>query len=190
MKELDINSAFMFPFNRWKGMLNVLWFFLPIIGWFALYGYGIRIIKGFLKDKFKELPSFKFGDDLVFGFWMFLKAIPFIAAYVIAFGILGFITSFIGTDWITSLLDVFVQMFVIPILAINFFKKETIDSFFEFKILKYVFSNFGEYIMVLLKSFALALIYILMIIILVGFPALTFTQNIFMADFYRRRVKR
>jgi hypothetical protein len=43
--------------------------------------------------------------------------------------------------------------------------------------------------MAILKSILLSLIFLVMIIILVGIPAGTFTKNIFLADFYRRRVK-
>ena len=39
------------------------------------------------------------------------------------------------------------------------------------------------------KSIGLGLIFFLMMIILVGIPAGSFTKNIFLADFYGRRVK-
>ena len=65
----------------------------------------------------------------------------------------------------------------------------TVNSFFEFRIMKYVFNNLGDYIMVLLKSILLGLIFFIMWIVLVGLPAGTFTKNIFLADFYRRRIK-
>jgi hypothetical protein len=38
----------------------------------------------------------------------------------------------------------------------------------------------------MLKSLALQLIFLVMIIVLVGIPAGAFTKNIFIADFYRR----
>ena len=41
MKNLTFGEAFKYPFNRWKGMLNILWVLLPIFGWFALGGYGV-----------------------------------------------------------------------------------------------------------------------------------------------------
>lgn len=183
MKPLDFEAGFKYPFRRFTGLFNLLWFFLPIIGWLALYGYSIRIVKHFIKGDFKELPEFKFGKSLNLGFFMLIKFIPFWVVYMtllsamkeISFGFLG---SF------------FLAIFVVPILTINFFNKETVGSCFEFKKLNMVFDNMGDYIIAMLKSFALCIIFVLMIIILVGLPALAFTKNIFIADFYRRYNKR
>ena len=71
----------------------------------------------------------------------------------------------------------------------NFFKKETIESLFEFKKVNAVFDNFMEYIVVVLKSIALQIIFLIMIIVLVGIPAGSFTKNIFFADFYGKYCK-
>ena len=184
MEILDFKSAFSYPFNRAKGMLNILWVFLPIIGWLALLGYTVRIIKEFLDGKFTKLPEMKFGKDLEFGFLMFVKSLPFAIAYSVAMAIVGFISP-----GLQSIVDFLLSLFVIPILGINFFKKETVGSYFEFGVVKAVFTNLGDYIVAILKSIGLAIIFIIMCVILVGFPALSFTQNIFLADFYRRNVK-
>lgn len=183
MDKLDFKTAFKYPFNRAKGMLNFLWIFLPIIGWFALVGYGIRIIQEFSKGKFKQLPALKFESDLKLGFFMFLKSLPFVLSYIVVLIILHAIDSRLG------LIRIFIEIFAIPILAINFMNKQTISSFFEFGILKSVFNNLGDYVVVILKSILLALIFFIMWIVLVGIPAGSFTKNIFLADFYRRRVK-
>ncbi len=184
MKELNFKTAFKYPFNRSKGMLNILWIFLPIIGWFALGGYSIRIIQEFIKGKFKELPKFKFTNDLKLGFMMFLKSIPFILVYIIFNILISMINIWFGLS-----IRVLISIFLLPILFVNFFNKETIRSLFEFKIIKYVFNNLEDYITVLLKSILLGLIFLIMIIVLIGFPAGAFTKNIFLADFYRRRIK-
>jgi len=181
LKPLGFKTAFHYPFNRSKRMWNILWLLVPIIGWFALIGYGVRIIQGFIKGKFKELPIFHFKKDLKLGFFMFLKAIPFILACMVVFGIL----SLLKLGFISTLIEIF----IIPILGINFIKKMTIGSFFEFKILKAVFTHFGDYVVAVLKSILLVIVFAFMCIILVGIPALFFTDNIFLADFYRRRVK-
>ena len=184
MANLNFKTAFKYPFNRAKGMWNVLWILLPIIGWFALGGYGVRIIQEFIKGQFKELPVFKFESDLKLGFWMFLKALPFVILYAVISAVLT------KTDyWAASLVDVLIAIFIVPILTINFMCKETIESYFDFKILKSVFNNLGDYIVALLKSILLGIVFVVMIIILVGIPASAFSKNIFMADFYRRRVK-
>ena len=182
MKSLDFNTAFKYPFNRAKAMWNILWLFLPIIGWFALGGYGIRIVKEFSQGKFKKLPVLKFKSDLKLGFMMFLKALPFIFVYI---GLMLILTLI--NDWLRLSIDTLLKILVVPMLTINFFNKETVASLFEFKILKAVFNNFGDYLMTILKSIGLALIFFAMWIILVGIPAGSFTKNIFLADFYRRR---
>jgi len=68
--------------------------------------------------------------------------------------------------------------------------KGTVRSFFEFRIIKAVFSNFEDYVMAILKSILLIFIFLLMTVILVGFPAVSFIKNIFLVDFYRRNVSR
>jgi len=181
---IDFGAAFKYPFNRAKGMLNILWVLLPIFGWFALGGYGVRIVQEFSKGQFKKLPIFKFGSDMKLGFFMFLKAIPFILAYMVVLAIVSF-----SDVWTGTVIRVFLELFALPILFINFMNKETIGSLFEFRIIKYVFTNLGDYLMTIIKSIFLMLVFIIMIIILVGIPAGAFTKNIFLADFYRRNVK-
>ena len=184
MAELNFKTAFKYPFNRAKAMLNILWILLPIFGWFALGGYCVRIIQEFSKGKFKQLPVLKFGSDMKLGFFMFIKSLPFVLAYIVVVGILGKTNPVV-----MGLAEFFLGFFVIPILTINFLNKETIGSFFEFEILKSVFNNLGDYIVAVLKSILLGIIFLIMIIVLVGLPAGVFTQNMFLADFYRRRVK-
>ena len=188
-KRLNFETAFKYPFNRLVGMWNVLWLLLPIFGWFAFGGYTIRIVQEFTKGKFKEVPKMKFGDDFKLGFFMFLKAIPFGIAYLVLLFIIGKILSALGLVWLVTLINAFFALLVVPVLAINFMKKERVDAFFEFKKVKPVFENFGDYIVALLKSIALGIIFCVLSIILIGIPAGAFTKNIFIADFYYRKVK-
>jgi len=181
---LDFGVAFKYPFNRAKGMLNIFWIFLPIVGWFALMGYSVRIIQGFTRGEFKELPVMKFEEDFSLGLMMFLKSLPFIIAYMIIIGILTGINKNLG-----NLVNFLLAFLLIPLLSINFFKKETVASFFEFDILKHVFANFGDYVLTLLKCLGIALIFGVLSLVLVGIPAGQFTKSIFLADFYRRHVK-
>jgi len=192
MKKLDFKTAFKYPFNRAKGMWNILWILLPIFGWFALGGYGVRIVKEFIKGKFKRLPSFKFKSDLKLGFAMFIKFIPFVVVYSLLLLGVERVASFLNIKnqkLLVNLVKVFLELFIVPILAINFFNKETISSLFEIEILKSVFTNFDDYAVTLLKSILLSIIFLIMWMVLVGIPAGTFTKNMFLADFYRRRVK-
>lgn len=183
MSALKFSDAFKYPFNRAVGMLNILWILLPIIGWFPLGGYGIRIVKEFSKGRFKKLPKFSFGSDFSLGFFMFLKAIPLVLVYVIVSSLLEKM-SIVG-----GVVQILIAIFILPMLFINFFNKETIKSSFDLKVVKPVFNNLGDYIMAILKSILLTIIFLIMIIVLVGIPAGQFTKNIFMADFYRRHVR-
>ncbi|MBI2136803.1 DUF4013 domain-containing protein [Candidatus Woesearchaeota archaeon] len=181
---LDFKTAFKYPFNRPIGMLNILWLLLPILGSFANYGYLVVIIRQFLNNDFKELPEFNFKDNLSLGFFMFLKTIPFILVFVVIQAISTMFNPLIGI-----LVILFISLFILPILYINFIKNGTVGSFFDFNAIVPVFNNFGEYLIVLLKTVGLAILFLLMVLILVGFPAMIFTQNIFYADFYRKYVK-
>jgi hypothetical protein len=180
---LKFGEAFKYPFNRAAGMLNILWILLPIIGWLALIGYVIRIVKGFVKGNFQKLPLFDFGANLKLGFFMLLKFIPFIFALMVVNGVISMVPviGFLGV--------LFVDMFIVPILVINFFNRETISSSFDFSKIHFVFDNFGDYVLAILKSIGLSLVFLLLFIILVGIPGQIFTKNIFLADFYRRCVK-
>ena len=182
-KKLEFNTAFKYPFNRPKGMLNILWILLPIVGWFALGGYCVRIIQEFCKGRYKQLPLFNFKSDMKLGFFMFFKAIPFVAVYFIFMILLEFIDPLLG------LTRIFTDLFIVPLLSINFLKKEKVSAYFEFRILKAVFNNFGDYCIALLRSIGLGLLFILLWVVLVGLPAGAFTQHMFLSDFYRRRVK-
>lgn len=181
--ELMFKAAFKYPFNRARRLWNILWFLLPIIGWFVLFGYAIDIVKYFLKGNFKELPKMEFGRDLKLGFFMFFKGLPFFLAYMAVTIAISFVPG------IGILFNLFTGFFVVPMMTINFFKKQTVDSYFEFKKLKPVFTEIEDYVVMLLKSIGLSLVFLLMFLILVGIPAGVFTKYIFFADFYRRYIK-
>ncbi|NOQ37880.1 DUF4013 domain-containing protein [archaeon] len=165
-------------------MLNALWILLPIFGWFALMGYTIRIVNEFLEGKFEQLPTMQFGSDMKLGFMMFLKALPFAIVYMIVLGVVGIISYDLS-----QIMNFLFSCFVIPLLGVNFMKKQTVEAYFEFGVLTAMKENLGDYIVMILKTYALAIIFGLMILVLVGFPALMFTSSIFIADFYRRYVK-
>jgi hypothetical protein len=186
-KKLQFKTAFNYPFAKGIRMWNILWILVPFFGWFALGGYIVRINKEFLEGKYEKLPMMDFSSDLKLGFIMFLKAIPFILVYIIVLSVLENILG--AAQGLYKLIELFVNFFITPILALNFVKKMTVDSFFEFSKLKYVFDNFTDYLITLLKAIGLFAVFAIMCVVLIGIPALAFTQDIFMADFYRRKVK-
>lgn len=190
MNKITFTQAFKYPFNRAKGMWNILWILVPFIGWFALGGYSVRITQEFLKGEFEKLPVFSFTSDLNLGFNMFLKVLPFGLAYAAVNAILGGIGSMNeSVDAVMTIVSFGIDLFALPILFINFMRKMTIESCFEFDLVKVVFANMTDYLEAILKTIGLQVIFLIMSIVLVGIPAGSFTKNIFLADFYRRNVK-
>jgi hypothetical protein len=211
--EVSFETALKYPFNKKVRLLNILWLFLPIIGWFALGGYSIVIVRSFLNAEFKEVPEFNFGSNLSLGFFMFLKSLPF----AICYGILSTLVSFIPLGF---LIQIFLGFFIVPILAINFFKHATIESYFEFDKVNVVFDNFVDYLVATLKGIGLGIVLLFLPLVALGgfaffsqnlmagnsivtillfvlmvclffifLPANFYTKHIFIADFYRRNVK-
>lgn len=124
-------------------------------------------------------------DDLKLGFLMFLKSLPFMFLYAILIvGVLYFVN-----ETAAETLNLLICFFVLPILMINFFRKQTIESYFEFSILKHVVGNLGDYLVTMIKQYALSIIFMILIFLLVGIPALYVTGSIFVANFYGRRVE-
>lgn len=183
MKTLEFKQAFHYPFNRAKGLLNGLWILLPIIGWFALIGYGVRIVNEFIAGKYKQLPEMKFVSDLKLGFIMFIKMIPGLIVITV---ISQFLSDISAAGAIAS---VGLAILVYPVLIINFIKKQDWKAMFELEKTKYVFNNMEEYLVAFLKDVVLQIIFLIMIIVLVGIPCSLFTKNIFLANFYGKYVK-
>ncbi len=185
MKKLELEKAFIYPFARKMGLLNALWILLPIIGWWALFGYKIKILREVMSGKVKQLPEFNFFEELQEGFFMFFKFVPFMVACVLFFGLLHQISAPIAV-----LAQIILGMLLLPILYLNFVKKGTVASAFEIKLINNVWDNLGDYLWTLLKCFFLGMINLFLFLFLIGIPASLFTKNIFLADFYKRNVKK
>lgn len=184
MNTLDFKTAFHYPFSRPKGLWNIFWIFVPIFGWFALGGFWLRLVQEFSQGKFTKLPLFSAVDDFKFGIIMFVKALPFMICYGIAIYILTALNPLMA-----QLINIVFEILCLPIIAIHFINKETVASYFDFKVINSVFNNLGDYVVAMLKTIGLGIIFLIMCIVLVGIPASLFSSYIFMADFYRRNVK-
>ncbi|RKZ29109.1 hypothetical protein DRQ27_06230 [bacterium] len=107
MEELPVKEALLYTFvsRRWaaKMLTILLLLFVPILGWFVVYGYFAKILKSWSEKK-HELPPFSgFFGMFTLGFYLFviaaiigvigfiLKSIPSLG-YILAFawGILSF----------------------------------------------------------------------------------------------------
>ena len=100
-------------------------------------------------------------------FITFVKALPFYIVYAVVIFAATYVSPNLG-----SLIELLLGFFVIPILAVNFFRKQTIESFFEFDLLNVVKDNLGEYVMAVLKQYALVIVFAILSIVLIGIPAI------------------
>ncbi|AKB78975.1 hypothetical protein MSHOH_2492 [Methanosarcina horonobensis HB-1 = JCM 15518] len=185
IETISFSEAFKYPFKIPKRLLYILLLIIPIIGWFALFGYIVRLINEFIEGRYEGLIKLDFTEDLKLGFMVFLKALPFYIVYMIILFAAMYVNEAFG-----NLVNLLLGFFVIPMLAVNFFRKQTVESFFEFDILKVVRDNIGEYIITILKQYALAIIFAVLSIVLIGIPAIFFTNSIFIANMYGRLVEK
>lgn len=185
IETISFSEAFKYPFKTPARLLYILLLIVPIIGWLALFGYIVRLVNEFIEGRYEGLIKLDFMEDLKLGFMVFLKALPFYIVY----SIILFATTYVN-ETLGSLINLVLGFFVIPMLAVNFFRKQTVESFFEFDVLNVVRDNFGEYVITVLKQYALVIIFMVLSVVLVGIPAMFFTNSIFVANMYGRLVER
>lgn len=178
IETLSLSDAFKYPFKNPIRLLYALLLIIPILGPLTIWGYVVRLVNEFIEGRYDEPVKLDIIEDLKLGIIMFLKAIPFIVASMILF----LVASYINTTLVIIFL--LLEMFIAPILIVNFFRKQTIESLFEFDILKVVKDNFGDYIVAFLKQLVLSIIFLILSFILIGIPALYFTNSIFIANLY------
>jgi hypothetical protein len=157
---------------------------IPILGWLVLFGYIVRLINEFIEGRYKEPIDLDLIEDMKLGTITFLKALPFYISYSVAIFIITYISATLG-----SIINLLLAFFVIPLLAVNFFRKQTIESFFEFDILNVVKDNLEDYIITVLKQYVVTITFAILSIILIGIPAMIFTNSIFIAGFYRNYIE-
>jgi len=184
METISFSDAFKYPFRTPKRLLYVLWLFIPVLGWLILFGYGVRLVNEFIEGRYEGLIKLDFMEDLKLGFITFLKALPFYILYIAIVFAATFVNETLG-----NLVNFLLGFFVVPILVVNFFRKQTIESFFEFQLLDIVRGNLGDYIIAVLKQYALIIIFAILSIVLIGIPAIFFTNSIFIANLYGRLVE-
>jgi hypothetical protein len=184
IETISLSDAFKYPFKDPKKLLYALLLLIPILGWLVLFGYIVRLVNEFIEGRYEEPLDIDLMEDLKLGAITFVKALPFYIVYAVVIFAINYISPNLG-----SLIELMLGFFVIPILAVNFFKKQTIESFFEFDLLNVVKDNFEEYVMAALKQYAVAIVFAILSIILIGIPALCFTSSIFIANFYGRIVE-
>lgn len=216
-RPLTFDHAFAYPYRRKRGLLNILWIFVPVLGQLLILGYSTRIAQSFCEGKFDRLPKVRILDHVGTGFFILLKLLPFALVY-------GIISVILGATPFFFLPTLF--MFVAaPLLYVHFFFHERARAFFEWGIFRHANNHASEYFLALGKTYVLGLAYLALhvliavpiiailvvknseaspltsgeliipvmffaIIFLSAIAATSFTQNIFIADFYRKRVLR
>ncbi len=185
IETISFSEAFKYPFKTPKRLLYALLIFVPIIGWLALFGYGVRLVNEFIEGRYEGPIKLDFMEDLKLGFMVFLKSLPFYIIYIIILFAATYVSEGLG-----NIISLLLGFFVVPMLAVNFFRKQTVESFFEFSVLNVVRDNLGEYIITVLKQYALVIIFMVLSIVLVGIPGMLFTNSIFVANMYGRLVER
>jgi len=184
IKIISLSEAFKYPFKVPKKLLYALLILVPILEWLVLFGYIIRLINEFVEGRYKEPIDLDLMEDLKLGIIDFLKALPFYITYIIVIFAVNYVSETLG-----NLIGLLLGFFVIPILMVNFFRKQTIESLFEFYILNFVKDNLGDYTVTVLKQSALEIVFAIISIVLIGIQAMIFTSSIFIANFYGRWVE-
>lgn len=179
IENLSLSEAFKYPFKTPSRLIYILLLLIPILGWLILFGYLVRLVNEFIEGRYEGLIKLEIVDDLKLGFFTFLKSLPFFIAYIIVISVVSYINTSLG-----SLVSFLLQFFVIPILMVNFFRKQTIESYFEFDLLNIVKNNLGDYIMMIIKQYAVTIVFLILSFIIIGIPGLFFTSSIFVANFY------
>jgi hypothetical protein len=182
IETISFTDAFKYPYKVPVRILYVLLLIIPIIGWLILFGYIVRLVNEFIDGNYEGLIGLELVEDLKLGLLMFLKALPFYIIYAVIMSAAMYISEALGT------LIQLLAIFILPLLVVNFCRKQTVGSFFEFDIFNIARDNLGEYIAAVIKQLILSIIFVLLSFILIGIPGLYFTSSIFVANFYGRYI--
>ncbi|MDE0243185.1 MAG: DUF4013 domain-containing protein [Candidatus Kaiserbacteria bacterium] len=216
-RQSDFWNAIVYPYRRKQGLLNILWLFIPIVGWLFLIGYVTRIVQSFCEGKVKELPEAKAVDHIGTGFFILIKSLPFTIIY-------GLVALSLAATPAVFLVYLFGYV-AAPFLGIHFLYHERAGAYFEWGIFRHAYNHAAEYFLAVGKTYLLMAVYtgihfmimvpvigILLIknspesllsagelilpifffavVFLAALAANMFTPNIFIATFYRRRILR
>ena len=174
----DLKLGLKYPWNKASRLWNILWILIPILGFFALFGYLKKIVRAIVKGKNKQLPEFgNFFTNLSDGFIIFIFMIP-------TFLVLGLLAL---VPLVGELLYALAVIFLVPWLTVNFFMKETFDSLWEIKkAFNIVVDNIREYLFAFLKTICYLVIYWFLSLVSIGIPCLMFGKAYYLAEFYKK----
>lgn len=185
MAYLSLKQGIKFPWQKPRRLLYALWILVPIFGWFAMAGFGVKIIKNLVKGKNKEVPEFgKFWENFLNGCIIILKIIPLLIVITICDWLLIKI-PLLGT--LLYIMFVLLTLLLVPYLFVNLVVTWQVEESFNVKkAWSVITKNLKDYLIAYLKSFAYGIIYILLSIILIGIPCNMYGKYYFFSDFYRK----
>ncbi|RZD30618.1 MAG: hypothetical protein CXT77_04075 [uncultured DHVE6 group euryarchaeote] len=179
---MQFGEGLKYPWIRPKGLTNIFWALIPLLGPFIMLGYMVDIINSVVSGKKAQgLPTFRgFGDTLAEGFMYSLRVLPIFILVIILTGIFGMVNDSLG-----QIIYFLILIFYFPLMIINVMVKKKLSATFEFKhIFGMVFKNFGGYIGALIKTSGYFFISGLLLFVLVGFP-MSMSGYVYFADLYK-----
>ncbi|NOZ80672.1 MAG: DUF4013 domain-containing protein [DPANN group archaeon] len=181
--EFSLKDAFRYPFKNFRSFWNFLWIFLPVIGWFFLYGYFLQILGSVATGKDKALPK-------SIGFWTnFVEGLKFLVYLVPLYIVLGLI-SWLAPGWVYVLLSLFAgipYIYLTPRYAVS----RKFQDLYDFPIgWAMIFSHFGDVVLFIVFYIVLAVVWgiasILIITLVITLPALSYGTTYLEAKLYAR----
>jgi len=172
----SLSEGLKYPWGQPVRLLNILWVLLPIFGWFALIGYGKKIILSLVKGHRTELPPFgSFSKNLSEGFMIFIYMIPTMIVLMIIqmIPLVGYI------------LGLLVNWFILPWLTINLMVKGEFSALWELEqAFNVVVNNAKAYVIAFVKTLVYSVVYFVLSFVLVGIPCNAFGGMYFLTEFY------
>jgi hypothetical protein len=180
---MNFEEGMHYPWIRPKGLTNIFWALIPILGWIAVIGYMVDIINSIVSGNSKQ------GYPVFRGFWTtFSEGLMFLLRLIpisLVLGLALVLVSVLSIGMLSLMFFFAVSILYAPIMSINLMVKKKVSSTFEFEhIFGLVFKNFGSYLMVFIKTFGYTFIAGLLTFILIGIP-MRMSGNVYYADFYR-----
>jgi len=176
---MSLEEGLKYPWVNGRKQWYALWILLPIIGWFALGGYVVRIVQAIVSGNKNGLPEWVgFWDNFKKGFRLFVLLLPIIAIIMVF--------SFI--PYVGSLLNFLASFLYLPYIVVHVIMKNNFKASWDVETWWRVViqENFKEYVLAWLRSLVYGIAYFLLSFILIGIPGSLFGKQIFFADFYRR----